>query len=121
MENKKTKLTISGSPKKTLKNFETSKSLGKKTVKINDQKIKSSKSNFNKTSGFKTQPFNNRKNIQPKSNFPSKSNFVTTDFEKRKLAEQRATKRLKGETENKEKKTKLGAKKERLNLQFLEL
>ena len=48
MENKKTKLTISGSPKKTLKNFETSKSLGKKTVKINDQKIKSSKSNFNK-------------------------------------------------------------------------
>ena len=116
MENKKTKLTISGSPKKTLKNFETSKSLGKKTVKINDQKIKSSKSNFNKTSGFKTQPFNNRKNIQPKSNFPSKSNFVTTDFEKRKLAEQRATKRLKGETENKEKKTKLGAKKREVKL-----
>ena len=38
MENKKTKLTISGNPKKTLKNFETSTKLqGRKTVKINNQ------------------------------------------------------------------------------------
>ena len=36
MENKKTKLTISGSPKKTLKNFETTKSQVKNTVKINN-------------------------------------------------------------------------------------
>ncbi len=34
MENKKTKLTISGSPKKTFKNFESSKTKGKKTVVI---------------------------------------------------------------------------------------
>ena len=34
MENKKTKLTISGNPKKPIKNFETSKSQGKKTVVI---------------------------------------------------------------------------------------
>ena len=39
MENKKTKLTISGAPKKTFKNFESSKTQGKKTVII-DKKIK---------------------------------------------------------------------------------
>ena len=37
MENKKTKLTISGNPKKTLRNFDTTKSQVKKTVKINNQ------------------------------------------------------------------------------------
>ena len=63
MENKKTKLTISGNPKKTLKNFDTTKSQVKKTVKINNQINKPvNKSNFNKTSGFKSQPFNNKKN-----------------------------------------------------------
>ena len=65
MENKKTKLTISGNPKKTLKNFDTTKSQVKKTVKINNQINKPvNKGNFNKTSGFKSQPFNNKKNIQ---------------------------------------------------------
>ena len=34
MENKKTKLTISGNPKKALKNFDSSKNQGKKTVII---------------------------------------------------------------------------------------
>ncbi len=34
MENKKTKLTISGNPKKTFKNLGTSKTQGKKTVII---------------------------------------------------------------------------------------
>ena len=96
MENKKTKLTISGSPKKNLKNFESTKSLGKKTVKINNQINKPvNKSGFNKTSKFKPQSFNNKKNIQFKNNFSSKGSLITSDFEKRKLAEQRATKRLK--------------------------
>ena len=36
MENKKLKLTISGKPKKSLKNFETSKSQGKQSVIINE-------------------------------------------------------------------------------------
>ena len=42
--------------------------------------------------------------------------MLTSDFEKRKLAEQRATKRLKGETDTKEKKTKLGTKKREVKL-----
>ncbi len=117
MENKKTKLTISGSPKKNLTNFETTKSQAKKTVKINNQLNKPlNKSSFNKFSGLKSQSFNNKKNNQFKSNFPSKSSSVTTDFEKRKLAEQRATKRLKAETDTKEKKTKLGTKKREVKL-----
>ena len=63
MENKKTKLTISGNPKKTLKNFGTKKFEVKKTVKINNQISKQvNKGNFNKTSGLKAQPFNNKKN-----------------------------------------------------------
>ncbi len=116
MENKKTKLTISGSPKKVFKNFDTSKSTGKKTVKINNYSNKpENKGSFNKSFGYKSQ-FLNKKNIQSKGNFPSKTSLATSDFEKRKLAEQRATKRLKDEINNKEKKTKLGGKKREVKL-----
>ena len=41
MENKKTKLTISGNPKKSFKNFDTTKSQGKKTVVIEKKTNKS--------------------------------------------------------------------------------
>ena len=40
MENKKTKLTISGKLKKPINNFDTSKSQGKKTVIIDKQSNK---------------------------------------------------------------------------------
>ena len=40
MENKKTKLTISGKPKKTFKDFNTPKTQGKKTVGIEKQNYK---------------------------------------------------------------------------------
>ncbi len=115
MENKKTKLTISGAPKKTFKNFESSKTQGKKTVII-DKKIKRpiNKGAFKKPSGFKqtSQDFNKGSSFKTGSKVP----FTTSDFERRKLAEQRATKRLKGETDNKDKKTKLGTKKRELKL-----
>ena len=49
MENKKTKLTISGSSKKPVKNFDSSRSKGKKTVIIGNQTKKNfSKGSFNK-------------------------------------------------------------------------
>ena len=114
MENKKTKLTISGKVKKTINNFDTSKSQSKKTVII-DQKSKSfGKTTGNKNSGFK-QSSSFKKGISSKNNFLSKSQPITSDFERRKLAEQRATKRLKGDTDI-EKKTKLGPKKRELKL-----
>ena len=47
MEKKKTKLTISGNPKKTFKNLDSSKTQGKKTVIIEKKSIRSSsKANF---------------------------------------------------------------------------
>ena len=122
MENKKTKLTISGSPKKSFKSFGQSKTLGKKTVIIDKQSNKySNKGNYNRSSNLKAPSSNFKKNTSIKPNFTQKiSSTTSNDFERHKLAEQRATKRLKGDIENKEKKSKLGQKKENLNLLFRE-
>jgi len=115
MENKKTKLTISGSPKKSFKNLGTTKSKGKNTVFIEKKSAKPlNKGTFNKPSGFKSSNF--KKNSSLKPSFPFKNSSSSSDFERRKLAEQRATKRLKGDTESKEKKTKSGIKKRELKL-----
>ena len=111
MENKKTKLSISGSPKKSFKNFESSKSKGKKTVVIDKPQGRSfNKGGFNKPTGS-----NFKRNSSVKTNFPPKAQPVISDFERRKLAEQRATKRLKGDSEG-EKKSKIGSKKREVKL-----
>ena len=116
MENKKTKLTISGSPKKSFKNFDSSKNQRKKTVVIDKQsKRPVGKSGFNKPTGFRSTSNISKKNFSLKPNFSPKTSTSTSDFERRKLAEQRATKRLKGDQE-KDKKTKLGPKKRELKL-----
>ena len=113
MENKKTKLTISGNPKKSFKNFNTSKNIDKKTVVIDKQKNKpSGKGVYNKSSGFRSGTSTFKKNFHSKSSFIPKTPLGTSDFERRKLAEQRATKRIKNDNE-KDKKTKLGSKKKR--------
>ena len=118
MENKKTKLTISGSSKKNpFKKFDTSKSHGKKTVVISNQNNKNiNKGNINKSFEKKSSFFNDKRAGQPKNNFSNKTSTITSDFEKRKLAEQRATKRLKAEVDTKEKKSKLGTKKREVKL-----
>ncbi len=117
MENKKTKLTISGGPKKTFKDINNQKNQGKKTVIINRQSVKSAgKSNYAKVSGYKTSSNNIKKVNNFKTNFKvNNSNLGISDFEKRKLAEQRATKRFKNE-DDKDKKSKLGAKKRDIKL-----
>ena len=116
---KKTKLTISGSAKKSIKNIEIAKSQGKNSVVIEKQTGKFSsrggsfRSNTNKPRTTST--FNRGTQLKP--SFNPKSPPITNDFEKRKLAEQRATKRLKGDSENKDKKTlKAGTKKRELKL-----
>ena len=113
MENKKTKLTISGSPKKNFKNLEISKNQGKKTVFIDKSSNKSSKKGHSNKSYGSKPSFDSKKGFVNKSSNFTKSQSFTSDFEKRKLAEQRATKRLKADQENKEKKTKLSSKKEK--------
>ena len=116
MENKKTKLTISGNPKKAFTNFDTSKSQGKKTVVIEKKSGKPQfKNNNNKPLGSKTSA-NFKKGLYSKPNTQTKIPPIQSDFERRKLAEQRATKRLKVNTENKDKKSKLGTKKRELKL-----
>ena len=115
MENKKTKLTISGSPKKTIKNFDPSRSRGKKTVVIDKHSTKP----YGKLTGYRTgglkQPQGFKKETSVKNNFSFKAQPITSDFERRKLAEQRATKRLKGDSDS-DKKTKSGTKKRELKL-----
>ncbi|WP_440933509.1 translation initiation factor IF-2 [Candidatus Pelagibacter sp.] len=116
---KKTKLTISGSAKKSIKNIEIAKSQGKNSVVIEKQtgKFSSRGGSFrSSTNKPRTSAMFNR-GVPLKPSFNPKSPSVTNDFEKRKLAEQRATKRLKGDSENKDKKTlKVGAKKRELKL-----
>ena len=117
MENKKTKLTISGNSKNKIKNIQTTKSKSQKTVFIDKRTDRSSKKkSFSKSFGSKSNSLNFKKNNTFNNKFPSKMPQIQTDFERRKLAEQRATKRLKGDTDNKDKKSKLGTKKREFKL-----
>ncbi len=118
MEGKKTKLTISGGAKKSIKRVEIPKSHGKKTVVIEKQSKKfQSKNGPLKFSGLKNKnPTSYNKPDNNKSKFDFKTPSATSDFERRKLAEQRATKRLKGDNDNREKKSKVGSKKRELKL-----
>ena len=103
MENKKLKLSISGKPKKSLKNFETPKAQDRHSVII--------QKNQNK---FPQKGNSLRPN---RSRFSTKAQINANDFEKRKLAEQRATKRLKSDPSVKEdKKHKIGTKKREVKL-----
>tara|TARA_B100000989_G_scaffold103400_1_gene75708 strand:+ start:1595 stop:3769 length:2175 start_codon:yes stop_codon:yes gene_type:complete len=103
MENKKLKLSISGKPKKSLKNFETPKAQDRHSVII--------QKNQNK---FPQKGNSLRPN---RSRFSTKAQINANDFEKRKLAEQRATKRLKSDPSAKEdKKHKIGTKKREVKL-----
>jgi len=116
---KKTKLTISGSAKKTTKNIEIAKSQGKNSVVIEKQTGKFSSRGGSFRSSTKkpriSSTFNRGAPLKP--SFNAKSLPITNDFEKRKLAEQRATKRLKVDAESKDRKTlKAGTKKRELKL-----
>ena len=103
---KKTKLTISGGiAKKSIKNIDKAKNLGKNSVVIEKKSSKFSGKSGTFKPGFAksgTSPSYNKGNLG-KPKFNSKSPPPISDFERRKLAEQRATKRLKEENENKNK------------------
>ncbi len=118
MENKKTKLTISATAKKSIRNIEIAKTQGKNSVVI-----EKSKNNLSKKAGsFKpsgtgvrskiASSFNRGPSLKPLNK--EKTPSITKDFERRKLAEQRATKRLKGDNEGR--KLKLGTKKRETKL-----
>ena len=80
MENKKTKLTISGNPKKSFKDFSSTKNQSKKTVVIDNKSSKQvNRGSFNKT--FTSKPTSNfKRGLSIKPNFPNKtSNFINID------------------------------------------
>ena len=88
MEKKKTKLTISGIAKQSIKNIEIAKTQGKNSVVIEKKSGKpQSKNSSFKGSENKSQTAQNfKKNISLKSKPPSKTPYITNDFERRKLA-----------------------------------
>ncbi len=117
MEKKKLKLSISGASKKTINSIEQAKSQSKNTVVIEKRSQRfGGKPNFSR--GAKSTESKLQSTFIPKkTNFSKPSSPITSDFEKRKLAEQRATRRLKGENSQKENKpVKLGGKRRELKL-----
>jgi translation initiation factor IF-2 len=114
---KKTKLTISGTAKKSFKNIELAKIQGKNSVVIEKQPSKfPSKGGSSRPGNLKpktTSTFNRGASVKP--SFASKSAPITNNFERRKLAEQRATKRIK-EDNNDKKVLKAGTKKREFKL-----
>ena len=96
MEKKKLKLSISGASKKTINSIEQAKSQSRNTVVIEKKSPRfGGKSNFSR--GSKPTENKSQNNFIPKRlNFSKPPSPISSDFEKRKLAEQRATRRLKG-------------------------
>ena len=113
MEKKKLKLSISGSSKKTINNIELAKSYGKNSVVIEKKNTRfGSKPSFSKSTHQRNTFNKSKTNFVPRDPVTSKPSSAN-DFEKRKLAEQRATKRLRGESAQK---GKIGSKRRELKL-----
>ena len=123
MERKKTKLTISGNPKKSIGNIELAKLQNKNSVVIEKKTNRFTKNTSNRISQtFKTETkkknFINNNTNEKRFQKPFKQPLQTAhDYEKRKLAEQRATKRLRtGEQADRDTKGKIGSKRRELKL-----
>ncbi len=107
METKKTKLTISGKPRKNLYDKQGLTNNKNKQKFVTEKKFSKP---FNKNNpGYSKFP---KKPFAGKSSFPSK----ISDYERRKLAEQRATKKIKGDAKDKDNKNKFSTKKRELKL-----
>ena len=91
MDNKKTKLTLSGIAKKSIENIELAKTQSKNSVVIEKKPSKfTNKNNFNRSSSVRSKsPVSSTASFTPRSTLaPKPSSPITNDYEKRKLAEQ---------------------------------
>ena len=115
MEKKKLKLSITGASKKTINSIEKAKSHSKNSVVIEKRTGKfPRKPNFsNNKTNFTHKNINTSTNKKTQFSQPQTN---ISDYEKRKLAEQRATKRLKGEETLKENKNRGATKRRELKL-----
>ncbi|SVA47894.1 uncharacterized protein METZ01_LOCUS100748 [marine metagenome] len=121
MAKKKTKLTLTGIAKKSIQNIELAKTQSKNTVVIEKKTNRfSNKGSFSRPTGSRPQKNSGFRSNDPStprsSTFSKPASPITNNFEKRKLAEQRATRRLKGEVAQKDSKGKIGSKKRELKL-----
>ena len=121
MEKKKTKLTISGNPKKSIDNIELARLQNKNSVIIEKKTNRFVNNNpVRKASGFKSKfkqkTTSNEGFFDKKPKIFKQTQQTANDYEKRKLAEQRATKRLKGDSTHKDSKGKTLTKKRELKL-----
>ncbi len=116
METKKTKLTISGKPRKNLYAKQELTNNKNKQKFVNEKKFSKP---FNKnnlgSSKFPKKPFSGKPSFPPKTGKPSFPSKIS-DYERRKLAEQRATKKIKGDAKDKDNKNKFSTKKRELKL-----
>ncbi len=114
MEKKKLKLSISGSSKKTINSIEQAKSQSKNTVVIEKKPRFGTKPNYSRPNTSNEKPKGSAPFVSRNNSFSKPTASPSSDFERRKLAEQRATRRLKGEvTPSKESKTGKGTSKRR--------
>ena len=116
METKKTKLTISGKPRKNLYDKQGLTNNKNKQKFVTEKKFSKP---FNKnnpgSSKFPKKPFSGKPSFPPKTGKPSFPSKIS-DYERRKLAEQRATKKIKGDAKDKDNKNKFSTKKRELKL-----
>jgi translation initiation factor IF-2 len=116
METKKTKLTISGKPRKNLYDNKGLTNNKKKQKFVSEKKFSKP---FNKnnpgSTRFSKKSFSDKPSFFPKTGKPSFPSKIS-DYDRRKLAEQRATKKIKGDTKDKESKNKFSTKKRELKL-----
>ena len=114
MEKKKLKLSISGSSKKTINSIEQAKSQSKNTVVIEKKPRFGTKPNYTRPNTSNERPKGSAPFVPSNNTFSKPTTSPSSDFERRKLAEQRATRRLKGETTpSKDSKAGKGASKRR--------
>ncbi|WP_089697901.1 translation initiation factor IF-2 [Candidatus Pelagibacter communis] len=114
MEKKKLKLSISGSSKKTINSIEQAKSQSKNTVVIEKKPRFGTKPNYSRPNTSNERPKGSAPFVPRNNTFSKPTTSPSSDFERRKLAEQRATRRLKGETTpSKDSKAGKGASKRR--------
>ncbi len=108
MEKKKLKLSITGSTKKTINSIEQAKTQSKNTVVIEKKSPRFGGNQSFSRSNQQNNRFNNKKFGTIKKQTFSKPDTPSSlsNFEKRKLAEQRATRRVKGEVSQKDFKNK---------------
>jgi len=118
MEKKKLKLSISGSTNKTINSIEQAKNQSKNTVVIEKKPKRFLGKSQNPRPYLNNDKFKNKSSLTEKpSNYSKPLQNISSDFDKRKLAEQRATKRIKGEVSTKDSKAnKIGGKRRELKL-----